>query len=110
MLIWKSEIKGNGQLFAFASEVKISIWKYAIGNKFEYKYVQNCRQRIAVRCIAEGCGFYICVRGHLKRGEMYVKAFELGHVHSVGAECQIGKLRRRKMRASLLGTLIEGNV
>jgi len=63
-----------------------------------------------MKCTAEGCGFYICVRGHLKRGEMYVKAFELGHVHSVGAECQIGKLRRRKMRASLLGTLIEGKV
>jgi len=97
-------------VFASASEVKISIWKYAIANRFEYKYVQNCWQRIAVKCIAEGCGFYICVRGHLKRGGMYVKEFEPGHVHSVGAKCQIGKWGRRRIQASLLGTLIEGKV
>lgn len=110
MLIWKNEIKAKGQVFASVSEVKISIWKYAIANHFEYRYVRNCQQRIAVKCTAEGCGFYICVRGHLKRGGMYVKEFELGHVHSVGAECQMGKWGRRRMQASLLGTLIEGNV
>jgi len=32
MLIWKNEIKGKGQLFASASEVKISIRKYTIAN------------------------------------------------------------------------------
>ena len=79
-------------------------------NRFEYKYARNYRQRIAMKCTVEGCGFYIYVRGHLKRGGMYVKEFEPGHVHSAGAECQMGKLGRKRIRASLLGTLIEGKV
>ena len=87
MLIWKKKLKRKGHLFVFASEVKISIWKYAIANRFEYKYVRSCRQRIAMKCIIEGCGFYIYMRGHLKRGGMYIKEFVAGHVHSVGAEC-----------------------
>jgi len=97
MLIWKNEIKGKGQLFASTTKAKISIWKYAIANIFEYKYVRNCRQRIAVKCIAKGCGFYICVRGHLKRSGLYVKEFVAEYVHSVGVECEMGKLGRRRM-------------
>jgi len=50
------------------------------------------------------------VRGHLKRSGLYVKEFVAGHVHSVGAECEMGKWARRRMRASLLGSLIEGKV
>ena len=63
-----------------------------------------------MKCTAEGCGFYICVRGHLKRSGLYVKEFVAGHVHSVGGECEMGKWCRRRMRASLLGSLIEGKV
>ena len=63
-----------------------------------------------MKCTTEGCVFYICVRGHLKRDGMYVKEFKLGHVHSVGAECRMGKWGRRRLRASLLGTLIKGKV
>jgi len=44
-----------------------------------------------MKCVAEGCEFYIYMRDHLKRGEMYVKEFVIGHMHSVGAECQMGK-------------------
>ena len=39
-----------------------------------------------------------------------MKEFEPGHVHSVGAQCQMWKWERRRMRASLLGTFIEGKV
>jgi len=39
-----------------------------------------------------------------------MKEFETGHVHSVRDECQMGKWGRRRMRASLLGTLIGGKV
>jgi len=42
MLIWKNKIKGKGQVFASANEVKISVWKYDIVNIFECEYVQNC--------------------------------------------------------------------
>jgi len=41
MLIWKNKIKGKGQVFASTNEVKISVWKYAITNRFEYKYAQK---------------------------------------------------------------------
>ena len=62
-----------------------------------------------MKCIAKGYGFYICVRGHLKRGGLYVKEFVAVHMHSMGAECQM-ELGRRRMRVSLLGSLTEGKV
>ena len=48
--IWKNVIKGVGQMFSLADSFRYTIWKYAIANKFEYYFVCNCWQRIAVRC------------------------------------------------------------
>ena len=110
MAIWKNEFKGKGQLFASAEAVRHSMWRYAIANKFDYKFVRNCRKRIAVTCKVNGCPFYICVRGHVKMDGMYVKEFVGAHVHSVGDDCMIGKWGGRRMRANLLGSMIEGKV
>ena len=52
---------------------------------------------------------HLCEGPPKKRWNVW-KEFEPGHVHSVGAECQMGKWGRRRMRASLLSTLIEGKV
>ena len=55
-----------------------------------------------VRCSAEECPFYMCIRGHRKMDGMIVKDFTGEHVHSVGVQCQMGKWGRRRMRAKLL--------
>ena len=72
--------------------------------------MRNCRQRIGVGCTAEGCNFYICVRGHLQIDGMIVKEFRSEHVHNVGEQCQMGRWEKRMMRAKLLSRLIEGKV
>ena len=110
MTIRKNEFKGKGQIFASAEIVRCSIWRYAIANKFEYLYLRNCKQRIAIKCKVEECPFYICVRGHLKKDGMYVKDFVGGHVHTAGDECMMGKRGGRRIRANLLGAVIEGKV
>ena len=107
MAIWKTEIKGKGQVFASTVSFRHGIWKYAMTNRFDYKFVRNCKQRIAIKCKAKGCPFYICVRGNLKMDGMYVKEFVGARIHSVGDECKMGKWGGRRMRANLLGTLIE---
>jgi len=86
------------------------MWKYAIANKFDYYFVRNWRQRIAVRCTAQGCEFYICVMGHLKMDGMVLKDFRWVHVHTVGEQCQMGRWGKRMMRAKLLPHLIDGKV
>ena len=43
MAIWKNKFKGKGQVFAFTEVVRHSMWRYAIANRFEYKYVRNCQ-------------------------------------------------------------------
>ena len=110
MAIWKNKFKGKGQVFASAKAVRRSMWRYAIGNRFQYKFVRNCRKRIAVKCKVEACPFYICVRGKVKMDAMYVKEFVGEHVHSVGDECMMGKWGGRRMRANLLASLIEEKV
>ena len=87
-----------------------SIWNYAIVNRLDYKFVRNCKQRIAVKYKAKGCPFYIYVRGSLKMDVMYVKEFAGAHIHNVRNECEMGKWRGRRMEANLLVTLIEGKV
>jgi len=90
MAIWKNEFKGKGQVFASVEAVRRRMWRYAIANRFEYKYVRNCQQRIAVKCKVDACPFYICVRGKVKMDGMYVKKFVGQHAHSVGDECMWG--------------------
>ena len=82
--IRKNVIKGRRQLFPSADAFRCTTWKYAIANRFEYMFERNCLQRIVVRCTAEGCPFYMCVRGHRKMDGMIVKDFTGEHVHSVG--------------------------
>jgi len=110
MAIWKNEFKGKGQVFAFAEAVRHSMWRYAIANRFEYKYARNYQQQIAVKCKVDACPFYICVRRKVKMDRMYVKEFVGQHVHSVGDECMMGKWGGRRMRANLLVNLIEEKV
>jgi len=42
MAIWKNEFKGKGQVFASARAIRRSMWRYAIINRFDYKFVRNC--------------------------------------------------------------------
>jgi len=108
--IWKHVIKGVGQMFSSADSFRYTIWKYAIANRFDYYFVCNCRQRMAVKFTAEGCGFYICVRGHVKMDGMVIKDFVSEHVHTVGEQCQMGRWGKRMMRAKLLARLIDWKV
>jgi len=85
--IWRNAITGVGQMFPSTDAFRYTIWKYTIANKFDYHFIRNCRQRIAVGCTAEGCNFYICVRGHLQIDGMIVKEFKSEHVHNVGEQC-----------------------
>jgi len=108
--IWKNVMKEVGQIFSSADSFQYTIWKYAIVNKLEYYFIRNCWQRIAVRCTAKGCEFYICIRGHRKIDRMIVKEFRGVHVHTVGEQCQMGRWGRRMMKAKLLSRLIDGKV
>jgi len=110
MVIWKNKIIGKGQKFQSADAFRYSIWKYAIAHKFDYKLARNCKQRIVVKCKATRCDFFICVRGNLKVEGMVVKEFRGVNKHSVGDGCQMGKWRRRRLRARLLAQLIEGKI
>ena len=87
MAIWKTEIKGKRHLFASPVTFRHSIWKYAIANRFDYKFVRNCKQRIAIKCKAKECPFDICMRRNLKMDGMYMKEFIGAHIHSVGDKC-----------------------
>jgi len=91
MAIWKNEFKGKDQVFASAEAVRHSMWRYAIANRLEYKFVRNCQQRIAIKCKVDACPFYISARGKVKMDGMYVKEFVGGHVHSIGDECMMRK-------------------
>ena len=50
----KNVIKRVGQMFSLAESFRYTMWKYAIANKFDYYFVRNCRQRIAMRCTLKG--------------------------------------------------------
>lgn len=110
MSLWKKEIVGAGQVFASAEAFRQSMFKYAIAHKFNYKFMRNCRQRIAVQCTASGCPFQICVRGSLHRDLVVVKNFKGEHVHDEGDESEQFKLDNRKLRASMLAQVIEGKI
>jgi len=49
MAIWNNEFKGKGQVFASAEAVRLSMWRYAIANRFEYKFGRNCKQWISIK-------------------------------------------------------------
>ena len=63
-----------------------------------------------MKCKVEGCSFYICVRGHAKMDGIHIKEFVGGHVYSIGDEYIMGKWRGRRMRATLLMSLIKRKV
>ena len=63
-----------------------------------------------MKCIAEGCKFYICVTSHVQMDKMVVKDSKAEHVHIVGEQCQMGRLGKRMIRVKLLSRLIDGKV
>ena len=79
-------------------------------NKFDYYFVCNYLQRIAVRCTGKGCDFYICIWGHLKMDEMIVKDFKRDYIHTASEQCYMRRQGRRMMRVKLLSCFIDGKV
>ncbi|XP_071724502.1 uncharacterized protein [Rutidosis leptorrhynchoides] len=57
--VWKSAITGVGQQFANVNEFRASMKKYAIANRFKYKYKKNDTIRAIGLCVAEGCTWKI---------------------------------------------------
>ena len=110
MAIWKNEIMGKDQKFSSPDAFSYSIWKCAIAHRFDYKIETNYKRRIVMKYKARGCEFFNCVRGNVKVKGMLVKEFRGHDKHSIGDEGQMGKWRRRRLKARLLARLIEGKI
>ncbi|XP_028772552.1 uncharacterized protein LOC114729679 [Neltuma alba] len=82
-LKWKELLLGRNQTFANAEDFKKKVHKFSIANKFEYKYVKNCRGKMYVKCSVEGCPWRISARvGRKSTPFLRVATFINEHVHN----------------------------
>ena len=56
---WRKLFTGPMQIFADAAEFRKTLYKYSVGNKFEYTYVKNSNSKMSVKCAVDGCQWKI---------------------------------------------------
>ncbi|XP_010546770.1 PREDICTED: uncharacterized protein LOC104818751 isoform X2 [Tarenaya hassleriana] len=56
---WQNTITGVGQRFNSVTEFREALRKYAIANRFAFRYKKNDSHRVTVKCKAEGCPWRI---------------------------------------------------
>ncbi|XP_071737034.1 uncharacterized protein [Rutidosis leptorrhynchoides] len=56
---WQNNITGVGQRFNSVTDFRDALRKYAIANRFAFKYKKNDSHRVTVKCKTEGCPWRI---------------------------------------------------
>ena len=80
---WRKLFTAPMQIFADADEFRKTLYKYSVGNKFEYTYVKNSNSKMSVKCAVDGCQWKITANAVGKTTMMLrVKTFVDEHNHS----------------------------
>ncbi|KAI3914585.1 hypothetical protein MKW92_036431 [Papaver armeniacum] len=76
---WKNGITGVGQEFKNVHDFRDILRKYAISNRFVYRYKKNDTDRVSARCKVDGCSWRIHASWVQAKVSFRIKKFENFH-------------------------------
>ncbi|XP_028755190.1 uncharacterized protein LOC114714610 [Neltuma alba] len=80
---WRGLLTGVGQRFPSADIFRVSVYKFALANKFVAKYMRNSKEFMSMRCKVEDCPWKLCANQVGKSCDVLrVTKFINRHVHS----------------------------
>ncbi|KAJ3679081.1 hypothetical protein LUZ60_017092 [Juncus effusus] len=98
---WANLITGVGQVFDSPKSFRDTLHKFAVANKFSYKFVKNDTTRVTAECTAEDCPWRIHASKSPAKREFMVKKMVGGH--TCGKEMSKGhRLASQRWVASVI--------
>ncbi|KAJ4810651.1 MuDR family transposase [Rhynchospora pubera] len=98
---WANLITGVGQVFESPKAFRDTLHKYAVANKFTYKFVKNDTTRVTAECTAEDCPWRIHASKSPAKKEFMIK--KMSDEHTCGKEMKRGhRLASQRWVASVI--------
>lgn len=98
---WANLITGVGQVFESPKAFRDTLHKYAVANKFTYKFVKNDTTRVTAECTAEDCPWRIHASKSPAKKEFMIK--KISDEHTCGKEMRRGhRLASQRWVASVI--------
>lgn len=99
---WDNLITGVGQTFNSTKDLRDALHKYAIANRFEYRFVKNESQRLTAECTAENCPWRIHASRTPGNQDFVIKKFVEIHHCDRRAVKDRSRLANQKWVASVI--------
>ncbi|XP_028786037.1 uncharacterized protein LOC114741961 [Neltuma alba] len=100
---WRGLLTGVGQRFPSADVFRVSVYKFALANKFVAKYMRNSKEFMSIRCKVEGCPWKLCANHVGKSCDVLrVTTFINRHVHSAQDSLDVMHSGRASLNSSII--------
>ncbi|XP_028806282.1 uncharacterized protein LOC114761130 [Neltuma alba] len=100
---WRGLLTGVGQRFPSADVFWVSVYKFALANKFVAKYMRNSKEFMSIRCKVEGCPWKLCANHVGKSCDVLrVMTFINRHVHSAQDSLDVMHSGRASLNSSII--------
>ncbi|XP_028752925.1 uncharacterized protein LOC114712539 [Neltuma alba] len=110
---WKGLVIGEGQIFPNAVALRQALYRYSIAVKFSYKFVKNNQQKIIVKCMAEGCPWYMGAYSMGQRQDselLIIRTLRSEHVHYAQDSLVVSHSRGSNLTSSIMIDSLRCNI
>jgi zinc finger SWIM domain-containing protein 3 len=76
---WNNMITGVGQVFEGPNDFRDALHKYAIANRFHYRFIKNDASRVNAECTGEDCPWRIHASKTPAKNEFMIKKISESH-------------------------------